>query len=228
MLTAIMIAVILLGPAVQAAGQSGTYPGNKSPGSIIGKKPQGGFIGKMPRGGMADKPQAMILSIVAGPMKDGNMTFTVPDMDMVGGGGNVTLTSFSTPLPGSFNNSSGVGTISMANFKGANRTRSTVDAAMIPVAGATAIIAIEGFNLTGNMTKGRGIEFSKVAVELPDGTVKSYNLDTPALITGSQNARTIYIMANPGLTGIMADIFNSGRTFPSDAPPAALKDILAA
>ena len=228
LLTGIVIAIMLLGPVVQAAGTNGVYSGNRPPGGFIGKKPHGGFIGNKPRNGPMEKPQAMILSIVAGPTKDGNMTFTVPSMGLVGSRGNATLTSFTVPLPGSFDNSSGTGMISMENCKGANRTRSAVSTVAIPVAGTTAIIAIEGFNLTGDAKKGHGMEFNKVVVELPDGTMKSYNLNTPASISGSQSTKTIHIEANQGLTGIMADIFKSGRTFPSDAPPAALKDILSA
>jgi hypothetical protein len=98
------------------------------------------------------------------------------------------------------------------------------DSATINVAGASAVIAGKGFNVS--MRDG-GMEFqvASFSAYMPDGTVKSYKLDTPIRATMSQDGKTMTAKGTPQLRAALQEIFSSGAKFPADAAPIKVKDI---
>jgi hypothetical protein len=80
-----------------------------------------------------------------------------------------------------------------------------------------------------NMTMGHdgrhSIEFSKVVVELPNGSTKTYKLDKPVKIVYMKQKNMAIIEASPELASAMADILQSGQTFPANSAPMPLTKI---
>ncbi len=80
-----------------------------------------------------------------------------------------------------------------------------------------------------NMTRGhdgrRSIEFSKLVVELPDGSAKTYKLDKPVKIVYLKYKKMAIIEASPELASAMTAILQSGQTFPANAAPIPLSKI---
>jgi hypothetical protein len=82
-------------------------------------------------------------------------------------------------------------------------------------------------NMTGHWKGRHSFEFSKLVVELPNGTVQTYKLEKPVKVVYAKHMKKIIIdaSANPDFTGLLAKIFGSGQTFPEDAAPVSLTTI---
>jgi hypothetical protein len=98
------------------------------------------------------------------------------------------------------------------------------DNATINTAGASAVIAMK--NITTSRGLG-GIEsaFTGLSVYLPDGSVKSYSLKTPARFLTSRVAGSVTLIANPEYRSCMQDALKGGAKFPANAPAVPLKKI---
>lgn len=91
------------------------------------------------------------------------------------------------------------------------------------VAGATAVVAMK--NITGFTYGNRThqFQFTEMPVYLPDGSVTTHKLSTPVTVTMVN--RTITVMANPEVRGILQGFIGSGNRFPANAGPVKLIDI---
>jgi len=103
-------------------------------------------------------------------------------------------------------------------------TRTDYNTATIDVAGASAVIAAKNMAVS---PKDGGIELQVTgfSVYLPDGTAKSYKLDTPieAVITKDQKIMTA--TGNPQFRADLQDASKVGAKFPANAAPVKIKDI---
>ncbi len=181
-------------------------------------------------------PKAVFMTIHAGNMTDGNVNFNVPyaakilpmddkEIKKIGA-----VATYNAPLKGTCNASTGAGTISMTDALPARATIDYADRSVIPVAGANAVIALQDFTMAGT-AKGKGVydfQFGKVTVYLPDGTTRSVKLDSPISMSYDVGQMKLTVESNPKAAGIMADMLKSGATFPANAAPVRLNDILAA
>lgn len=96
--------------------------------------------------------------------------------------------------------------------------------AIINVAGASAVMAAKNFSVS---PKDSDIEFRVTGfyMYLPDGTVKSYKLDTPASVVISRDQRIIATTSNPQFGAGLQDSLKGDAKFPADAAPVRIKDI---
>jgi hypothetical protein len=178
-------------------------------------------------------PKAVFMTVQAGDMTDGNMTFTVPygakiipmDSKEI-----AAVATYNMPLKGTCNVTTGSGMISMADALPAQATIDYANNSAIPVAGANAVVALQDFKMTG-MSKGKGMynfQFAKLTVYLPNGTASTVNLSKPVKMSVNIDQMKMSIEGNPSLASMMAGMLKSGATFPADKMPVKLNDILAA
>jgi len=84
----------------------------------------------------------------------------------------------------------------------------------------------------GNMTchcKGHfSMEFSKVVVGFPNGTMKTFTLNKPVKVICSKRTKMVVIDADPSFANLLASICKSGQKFPANAAPMSLKSFMAA
>jgi hypothetical protein len=177
-------------------------------------------------------PKAVFMTIQAGNMAGGDMTFTVPYGAKVIPMDNKEIAAVATynmPLKGTCNMTSGSGTISMADALPAKATIDYLNRSTIPVAGTNAVLALQDFKMTG-AARGKGtynLQFGKVTVYLPDGTAKTMKPDRPVRMSVNMDRMMMSIEANPSLAKMMAGMLKPGATFPAGATPVRLNDILA-
>jgi hypothetical protein len=178
-------------------------------------------------------PKAVMMTITAGNMTDGNMTYSVPygakvfpmDSKEI-----AAVATYNKPLMGMCNLSTGMGMISMGDALPATATINYVNMSTIPVAGANAVVALQDFKMTG-FGKGKGrydFQFGTVTVLLPNGTAKTMKLDRPVKMSMSVEQMKLTIAGNPTMANMMADLLKSGATFPAGTNPVRINDILAA
>lgn len=103
-------------------------------------------------------------------------------------------------------------------------TRTDYDTATINVTGASAVMAAKH---VGVSMKDGNIEFQVpgFSVYLPDGTVKTYNFDTPLKASMALGSTTMSTAGNPQLKAALQDIAKEGAKFPANAAPVRIKDI---
>jgi hypothetical protein len=178
-------------------------------------------------------PKAVLMTVAAGNMSDGTVTYTVPYAARVQQAGNkeiAIVATYNKPLTGTCNVSTGMGMISMADALPATATIDYGNKTSIPVAGANAVVALQDFKMTGG-AKGKGtfnFQFGSITVYLPDGTAKTMKLDKPVKMSANIDQMKLSIEANPAVASMMADLLKSGATFSAGATPVRLNDILAA
>lgn len=110
----------------------------------------------------------------------------------------------------------------LAELQGYART--DYNTATIDVAGASAVMAVKNMAMS---PKDGGVEFQVTgfSLYLPDGTAKSYKLDTPikAVITKDQKIMTA--KGNPQFRADLQDASKGGAKFSANAAPVKIKDI---
>ena len=83
----------------------------------------------------------------------------------------------------------------------------------------------------GNMTchcKGHvSMQFSKIVVKYPNGTMKTYMLNKPVKVIMSRHAKMVIIDGDSGFASLLASLFQSGQAFPANAPPIPLSSFMA-
>ena len=97
--------------------------------------------------------------------------------------------------------------------------------AKINIAGASAVIAMKNMavnRLADNTTE---VQFSAFSVYLPDGTGKTYKLDTPVKIDRSKADKTVKITGSKQFRADLQDALKGGAKFPANAAPVPLKTI---
>jgi hypothetical protein len=177
-------------------------------------------------------PKAVMMTISAGTMAGGDVTYSVPYGAKVYQMDNKEIAAVATynkPLMGMCNVSTGMGMISMANALPATATIDYANKTSIPVAGANAVVALQDFKMTG-VAKGKGtydVQFSTVTVYLPNGTAKTMKMDKPVKMTVSLDKMKVMVTGNPTMAKMMAALFKSGAKFDAGAQPVKVNDILA-
>jgi hypothetical protein len=102
--------------------------------------------------------------------------------------------------------------------------RTDYNTATINVAGASAVLV--GKNITvRKQIRGAEFQITGFSVYLPDGTVKSYKLETPVKAVISQDNKPTTVTGNPPLRAALQDAFKGGAKFPANAAPVKIKDI---
>lgn len=177
-------------------------------------------------------PKAVMMTISAGSMSGGNVTYSVPygvkvyQMDDKAIGA---MATYNKPLTGMCNVTTGMGMISLDNALPTTMTIDYVNKTAIPVAGANAVVALQDFKMLG-AGKGKGdydFQFGTVTVYMPDGTAKTMKLDRPVKMSMSMDKMKLMITGNPTMANMMAGLLKSGATFPAGAQPVKVTDILA-
>jgi hypothetical protein len=178
-------------------------------------------------------PKAVFMTLQAGNVTGGDMTFTVPyaakvipmDSKEI-----AAVVTYNKPLMGIHNVTTGSGTISAADALPAMVSVDYSNRSAIPVAGASMVIALQDFKMTG-MPKGKGMynfQFGSITAYLPDGTAKSLKLDKPLRLSMNMDQMKLSFEGSPTLVSWMTGLYKPGVTFPAGAAPVRLNDILAA
>ncbi len=155
-------------------------------------------------------------------------TYTINAMAIKGMKDKAMVVTLDKPLTGVYNTSSDMGYMSTGEKAGMNVRVDSVANSSIPVAGASGVMSIIRPHIE---YKGRDytiVEFHKLAVYLPDGSVKAYDFEKPVKMLRSKDRKVVITDAYPAYTKALAEAFKGGATFPADAAPVALKDIVTA
>jgi hypothetical protein len=177
-------------------------------------------------------PKAVMMTITAGSMTGGNVTYSVPygaKVFQMDSKEIAAVATYNKPLKGVCNVSTGMGMITMSDALPATATIDYANKSSIPVAGANAVVALQDFRMTG-VAKGKGtydFQFGTVTVYLPDGTGRTMKLAQPVRMSVSLDQMKMTIAGNPTLANMMAGMLKPGVTFPAGASPVRVNDILA-
>ena len=139
------------------------------------------------------------------------------------------VATYNKPLMGMCNASTGMGMITMSDALPATATINYANMSSIPVAGASAVVALQDFKMTG-AAKGKDkydFQFGTVTVYLPNGTGRTMKLDKPVKMSFSADQMKLTIAGNPTMANMMMGMFKPGVTFPANANPVRINDILA-
>lgn len=178
-------------------------------------------------------PKAVMMTITAGNMAGGNVTYSVPygaKVFQMDSKEIAAVATYNKPLMGMCNVSTGMGMITMSDALPATATIDYANKSSIPVAGANAVVALQDFKMTG-AAKGKGkydFQFGTVTVYMPNGTAKTMKLDKPVKMSMSVDQMKLTIAGNPTMAKMMAGLLMPGATFPAGASPVRINDILAA
>jgi len=177
-------------------------------------------------------PKAVMMTITAGNMTGGNMSFSVPygakvfrmDSKEI-----AAVATYNKPLTGTCNVSTGRGMITMSDALPATAAIDYANKSSMPVAGANAVVALQDFRMTG-ASGGKGkydFQFGTVTVYLPNGTGRTMKLAQPVRMSVSLDQMKMTIAGNPTMANMMAGMLKPGVTFPAGASPVRVNDILA-
>jgi hypothetical protein len=175
--------------------------------------------------------QAFVLAIKSGTATDASATFTVPcgartfdidDMSLA------IVATYKKPLQGSYNMTNGKGLISATEALPANAVIDHLETASIPVTGTNAVIALQDMKLI-SMDGGKfSVEFGKLSFYLPNGYRNTYTLDRPVRISFSPDKMLLTIDDDSMVATTMSILIKPENTFPSDAKPVLINDVLTA
>lgn len=188
------------------------------------------------RGGWHHKYMGKMIKRVDIPItvtgtSDSSTTFTMQGMAVEGRKGKVMVVTLDKPLTGKYNMTSDMAYVSMGDMAmdqmgmgGMNIRVDNASNSTLPVAGASAVLGLSDIRVE---YKGRDYtiaSFGKMSVYLPDGTVRSYDLEKPVKVIKSKERKTVVWDAYPGFTKALGDALKGGTTFPADAAPLKLTD----
>lgn len=142
--------------------------------------------------------------------------------------GKVGTMDFAKPIKGQYFFSNDTGFITMSNKTGEKDhkpMKGDYNNATIKVAGASAVMVKKNITVTKHDKNGFEMQFTGLSVYLPDGTVKSYKLSKPVIVSGSKDAKTMKVVGSPELRADIQDALKGGKTFPANAAPVSLKTI---
>ena len=159
----------------------------------------------------------------------GNTTsFTFSTAAMAGKRGKAGVVTLDKPLTGSYDMGNDMAYISTKGIDGMNIRVDSAPNATLPVAGASAILGI-GKIETEYREGGLSVsEFHRFSVHLPDGTVKAYELEKPVRVIKDKERKTMVWDAYPGFTDALKGALSGGATFPADAAPMKVGDLVKA
>lgn len=167
-------------------------------------------------------------------MTGDSMTFNILNSAVKGKSGNVTRKTYTPPVAVTyyFSNDTAVLSGKPAGMKDVVRGRGrqrppTVgyNDATINVAGASAVVAMKNMTINRLDKNTTEVQFGAFSVYLPDGTVKSYKLDTPVKDIRSRMGKTRKIVGNSQFRADLQDALKGSATFPAGAAPVPLKTI---
>lgn len=188
------------------------------------------------RGGWHHKHMGKMIKRVDIPItvtgtSDSSTTFTMQGMAVEGRKGKVMVVTLDKPLTGKYNMTSDMAYVSTGDMAmdqmgmgGMNIRVDNASNSTLPVAGASAVLGLSDIRVE---YKGRDYtiaSFGKMSVYLPDGTVRSYDLEKPVKVIKSKERKTVVWDAYPGFTKALGDALKGGATFPADAAPLKLAD----
>jgi hypothetical protein len=170
--------------------------------------------------------QRIDMPITVTGTKDNTASFIVKNVAMVGHKDMAGVVTFDKPVKGAYNMTDNMAYMTNAGATGMNIRVDDMNTSALPVAGSAGIMSMGNISV---LYKGKDyaiMQFGKVSFHLPDGTVKSYDLDKPVKIVKSYERKSGVMDASPGFTNAIKDVFSGGKTFPADAPPMKVSDLM--
>ncbi len=164
---------------------------------------------------------------VTGASNDSS-TYTINAMAIKGMKDKVMVVTLDKPLAGAYNATSDMGYMYTGDRAGMNIRVDTIANSTIPVAGTSGIMSIVDPQIEYKGKDYTIVEFRKLAIYLPDGTAKTYIFEKPIKMLKSKDRKMAITDAYPAYTKEMTKAFQGGATFPAEAAPVALKDIITA
>lgn len=164
-------------------------------------------------------------------MTGNSVTFNILNSAVKGKSGNVTTMNYTTPIAVQYYFSNDTAVVSKTGMK--NKTagerhrppKTSYNDATINVAGGSAVIAAKNITVKKLDNDTMEVQLSSFAVYLPDGTGKSYKLDTPVKAVKSRTDKTVKITGNAQFRADLLDALKGGAKFPAGAAPVPLKTI---
>lgn len=145
-------------------------------------------------------------------------TYAVSDMAITGKRDKVAVITLDKPMTGVYNTSNDMGYMPTKDRAGMDIRVDTVNNSSLPASGASAILSVGKLNIE---YKGRDysiVEFHKLAVHLPDGSVKAYFFEKPVKVLKSKDRKVVITDAYPGYTKALKEAFAGDQTFSSAVP----------
>lgn len=166
-------------------------------------------------------------------MTGDSATFNILSSAVKGKSGNVTMMNYTTPIAVQYYFSNDTAVMSKTKMGMKNRTwmkgqrppRVGYNDAAVNVAGASAVIAMKNITMKRLDNNTSEVQFAAFSVYLPDGTAKSYKLDTPVKATKSRVDRSMKVTGNAQFRADLQDALKGGAKFPANAAPVPLKSI---
>ncbi len=183
------------------------------------------------RGGWHHKHMGKMIKRVDIPItvtgtSDSSTTFTMQSMAFEGRKGKVMVVTLDKPLTGKYNMTSDMAYVSTGDMAmgmgGMNIRVDNASSSTLPVAGASAVLGLSDIRVEYKGKDYTIATFGKMSVYLPDGTVRSYDLEKPVKVIKSKERKTVVWDAYPGFTKALGDALKGGATFPADAAPISL------
>jgi hypothetical protein len=170
--------------------------------------------------------QRIDMPITVTGTKDNTVAFVVNNVAMVGHKDKVGVVTFDKPVQGAYNMTDNMAYMTNAGATGMNIRVDDMNTSALPVAGSAGVMSMGNISV---LYKGKDyaiMQFGKVSFHLPDGSVKSYDLDKPVKVIKSYDRKSGVMDASPGFTNAIKDVFVGGKTFPADAPPMKVADLM--
>jgi hypothetical protein len=176
-------------------------------------------------GGPGKAPEDMYMTIAVDGMIGSTANFAVMNLSMKGADDKAVLIKPGAPLAGTYNTSSDMGYISMANFMPATMTVNTANNTSLPVAEASAVMGLHGMKVLAKEKGYKVFQFDRLSFFMPNGSVLAYKLDRPVRVTSDEDRKLVVIDAYPSFTRRLAEALRTGTTFPAGAPPVPLNSL---
>lgn len=204
--TALLLLVLAAGSAAQGQGQKNDRLENVNIGNI----------------------DTMYHAVVVTGTDSESLTFNILNTVIKGKDGSVLSKDLTTPIQVQYfysNDTVKHGVKDKAAYEELQGfSRTDYNSATINVAGASAVIAAK--NITVRKQDGSTeFQVAGFSVYLPDGTAKSYKLDTPVKAVISREKKTTTVAGNPQFRAALQDALKGGTKFPANAAPIKIKDI---
>ena len=178
------------------------------------------------KGMMGHRVQRVDIPVIITGTSGNSTTYTVNAAAIKGRKDMVAVVTFDNPLKGIYNASNDMGYMSTKNKDGMTIRVDTVNNSTLPVAGASAVMSVQGIRRECKTRDYTITSFDRVVMHMPDGTVKAYDLEKPVTMIKSKDRKMVITDANPAYTKALMDSLQGGSTFPADTAPMPIQDLI--
>jgi len=175
---------------------------------------------------MGNGMKSIYIPIMVTGTKGNSTVYTVNSVAFKGMGDKAGVVTFDKPLMGVYNASKDMGFMPTKGLDGMTIRIDTPNNTTLPVAGASAVMAIKGIWKECKTRDYSISSFDRVVMHMPDGSVKAYDLAKPVTIIKSKDRKFVVTDANPDYTTALSNSVKSGNVFAPGTPPMSVQDLV--